>query len=227
METIAFVPARGGSKRVVDKNLALFKGKPLVVHTVEQAIKANLFDRIIVSTDDDRIADAISDYPVQMLHRNRDLSSDKALLLDVIRDAIYQQLLEDPTVIGLLLVTAPLRRVEDIQEAYRLFIRSDQENAVVSVSKDTNPIHLSWRITGECLEPVFPDIYKLNVSKKEREFTYSFNDALIYDTCKNFLKGDRNLFGDSPLPYIMPPERSVCIDWEYQLKMVQALTSKE
>jgi CMP-N-acetylneuraminic acid synthetase len=227
MQTIAFIPARGGSTRVVDKNLAAFKGKPLVAHTVEQAIEAAIFDRIIVSTDDERISDAVSGYPVQILGRGPDLSSNKAILLDVIRDAIQQLELNASTVIGLLLVTAPLRRVKDIQDAHRRFIDSNQQNAVVSVCEDINPIHLSWRISGECLEPVFPDIYKLNVSKRDREFTYSFNDAVIYDTCMNFQKGDRNLFGDNPLPHIMPPERSICIDWGYQLKMVQAISSEE
>jgi len=227
METIALIPARGGSKRVPDKNLALFNGKPLVEHTVEQAIQADIFDNIIVSTDDQRIESIVSNHPVKIFNRSSELASDNAILLDVIRDVIQQLSLDNNSMLGLLLVTAPLRNVEDIRKAYRLFEESNKQNALVSVCKDTNPLHLSWRINENILEPVFPDFYKVNVSKKNREVTYFFNDALIFDTTKNFMKHNRNLFGDTPIPYVMPLERSVYIDYEFQLKMIQAITTKE
>lgn len=227
MSTIAIIPAREGSKRVPGKNVALFKGKPMITHTIEQAIEATFFDRILVSTDDENIRKIVSDYPVELCGRSKDLATDKAPLLDVIRDLIRRLPLDSDIIIGLLLVTAPLRTVDDLRAAYELFMNSDKHDAVVSVCVDENPVDLSWRLRGKKLVPVFPDTYRLNISKKNRETTYHFNDALIFDTAMNFLKSKRNLFGDTPIPYIMPIERSVYIDYGFQLKIIQALEKEE
>jgi len=227
LQTVAVLPARRGSKRVPEKNLALFRGKPLIAHTVEQALESGIFDHVFVSTDDEKIMKVASDYAVEILARRPELSNDKATLLNVIRDVISMKGIDPGACVGLLLVTAPLRSVEDVRAAYDLFLKSDRKQAVVSVCPHVNPIDLSWTLTGERLTPFLPEAYRRNIGKQEREKTYHFNDACVFDLAENFLREGRNLFGERPLPYIMPYERSIFIDTPFQLKLVQWIGEKQ
>jgi len=224
--SIAIIPARQGSKRVPGKNKSLFGNKTLVAHAIEQAIDSNVFDRIIVTSDDNQIIDIARSYNTVVLERNKLLSSDNATLLDVIRDVIEHESIPVECCIGLLLVTAPLRTVEDIREAYDLYINAESKKSVVSVCSNINPIDLSWKVSDGRLEPVFPESYNQNISKHFREKTYFFNDACVYDSAERFLKKDRNLFGNMPIPYIMPQERSLFIDYKFQLDLIQSISKK-
>ena len=224
--SIAIIPARQGSKRVPGKNKSLFRNKTLVAHAIEQAIDSNVFDRIIVTSDDNQIIDIARSYNTVVLERNKLLSSDNATLLDVIRDVIEHESIPVECCIGLLLVTAPLRTVEDIREAYDLYINAESKKSVVSVCSNINPIDLSWKVSDNCLKPVFPESYNQNISKHFREKTYFFNDACVYDSAERFLKKDRNLFGNMPIPYIMPQERSLFIDYKFQLDLIQSISKK-
>ncbi len=224
--SIAIIPARQGSKRVPGKNKSLFGNKTLVAHAIEQAIDSNVFDRIIVTSDDNQIIDIARSYNTVVLERIKLLSSDNATLLDVIRDVIEHESIPVECCIGLLLVTAPLRTVEDIREAYDLYINAESKKSVVSVCSNINPIDLSWKVSDNCLKPVFPESYNQNISKHFREKTYFFNDACVYDSAERFLKKDRNLFGNMPIPYIMPQERSLFIDYKFQLDLIQSISKK-
>jgi CMP-N-acetylneuraminic acid synthetase len=224
--SIAIIPARQGSKRVPGKNKSLFGNKTLVAHAIEQAIDSNVFDRIIVTSDDNQIIDIARSYNTVVLERIKLLSSDNATLLDVIRDVIEHESIPVECCIGLLLVTAPLRTVEDIREAYDLYINAESKKSVVSVCSNINPIDLSWKVSDNCLKPVFPESYNQNISKHFREKTYFFNDACVYDSAERFLKKDRNLFGNMPIPYIMPQERSLFIDYKFQLDLIQSVAQK-
>ncbi len=214
-----------GSKRVPGKNKSVFNGKTLIAHTIEQAIDSNVFDSIVVTSDDDEILDVAKYYNVVALERSKLLSGDDATLLDVIRDVIDHESRAADCCIGLLLVTAPLRTVKDIRDAYDLYINAETKKSVVSVCSNINPIDLSWKIEDEHLEPVFQEAYKQNISKHLREQTFFFNDACIYDSAQNFLKEGRNLFGDKPIPYKMPHERSLFIDYKFQLDLVQLIAA--
>jgi len=226
LNSVAIIPARQGSKRVPGKNKSLFGNKTLVAHAIEQAIDSNVFDRIIVTSDDNQIIDIARSYNTVVLERNKLLSSDNATLLDVIRDVIEHESIPVECCIGLLLVTAPLRTVEDIREAYDLYINAESKKSVVSVCSNINPIDLSWKVSDNCLKPVFPESYNQNISKHFREKTYFFNDACVYDSAERFLKKDRNLFGNMPIPYIMPQERSLFIDYKFQLDLIQSISKK-
>jgi CMP-N-acetylneuraminic acid synthetase len=227
LQAVAVIPARGGSKRVPEKNLALFRGKTLIAHTIEQALGSGVFDHVCVSTDDDKITKMASGYAVEILARKPELSGDKATLLNVVRDVIALKGIAPATCVGLLLVTAPLRTVEDVRAAYDLFAKSDRKQAVVSVCAHVNPIDLSWKVTDERLTPFLPEAYRRNIGKQERERTYHFNDACVFDLAENFLREGRNLFGEKPLPYIMPYERSIFVDVPFQLNLVQWIGEKQ
>lgn len=221
-KTVAIIPARAGSKRCPKKNIALFKGKTMVAHTIEQALDAKIFDRVIVSSDDQGILDIAQAYAVETELRDPSLATDNAPLIDFIRNLIQKYKIGEDDIVSLLLVTGPLREVYDIKNAYELFLKSDKTESVVSVVENENPIEMNWRLIDGHLHPVLQPKSK-TTRKQDFEKSFRYNDAVIFDLANNFLNPDRTLFGKAPVPYIMPPERSINIDYEFQLKLVQLM----
>ncbi|MHC8597355.1 acylneuraminate cytidylyltransferase family protein [Arenicellales bacterium IMCC55707] len=221
---IAVIPARGGSKRAPGKNTALYRGRPLVAHTIEQAIDSGLFNDIVVTTDSHEVRGISQGYSVTLHKRHKNLADDNATLLEVIQSLGAEEKWPTDAVIVLLQVTAPLRMTEDIKQAYQLYINSDKTRAVVSVAQNDHPIQLSMRIEGGRLTPVFPESYQKGLRKQDQGATYRWNDAVMVDKFESLLDSSRaNLFGESPIPYEMPLERSVAIDYPFHLEICQYL----
>jgi len=236
MERVCLIPARGTSTRLKGKNLAFFgNGENLLTHTINQALGCDIFDRVIVSSDDDKILDISTKIPSVEIHKRH---RDHEQLIDVIRDVIpwiycdintqeardeYVMTEEDNDTLGILLVTCPLRTLEDIRIASALFDEAERLRPVVSVAKYSTPAQMAWKVnTIGLLEPVMTEMFT-STRKQDHCDTYHFNDAIIFDTMANFLKPDRDLFGKYPIPYPMPYERSVAIDYQYQLDLARAL----
>ena len=88
---IAIIPARGGSKRILNKNIKKFHGKPIIAWTIECAVKSNLFDKIIVSTDDKKIARVVKKIGAEVpFIRPKNLSQDTTPSIDVVIHAINE-----------------------------------------------------------------------------------------------------------------------------------------
>ena len=81
-------------------------------------------------------------------------------------------------------------------------------------------------VDGE-LKSIFPEDTIKSTRKVDHVKTYSSNDAIIIDLAKNFMNPNRNLFGNDSIPYIMPWERSIAIDYEFQLKLVQCFSEMD
>jgi pseudaminic acid cytidylyltransferase len=122
---VAIIPARGGSKRIPRKNIKNFCGKPMIAYSIEAAQQSKLFDRIIVSTDDDEIAAIAHSYGAEVpFIRPRELSDDYTATIPVIAHVI-QKLKEKGTIIDsvcCIYATAPFIRHEDISTAYNALI---------------------------------------------------------------------------------------------------------
>ena len=115
----AVIPARGGSKRIPRKNVLRFGGKPMLVWTIEAAIYSNLFDKIVVSTDDWEIAgiaeEAGADVPFT---RDAGLADDYATISDVVIDAISRV---GGDTICMLSPACPFRTHQDVIDSYEQF----------------------------------------------------------------------------------------------------------
>jgi CMP-N-acetylneuraminic acid synthetase len=131
------IPARKGSKGVPNKNLRLVSGKPLVVHAIECGLECNLIDRLIVSTDCERIASVARDHGAEVpFIRPKELATDEAHMLPVLQHAVLkaeERYAEQVDCLILIDPTAPLRSVDDLTGALELF-RSKDCDAVFSGS---------------------------------------------------------------------------------------------
>lgn len=122
LDCIAILPARGGSKRIPDKNIQDFFGKPIIAYSILNAIKSGLFSRIIVSTDSCRIAKIAQRYGAEIpFMRDPSLSDDHTSTLEVISHMITQCEIPDETLICCLYPATPLMQASHLMEAYKIF----------------------------------------------------------------------------------------------------------
>ena len=124
---IAILPVRGGSKGIPKKNIQILHGKPLIVHSIQQALNTKSIDRVIVSTDAFDIRDVALEAGAEVIMRPDEISGDSAQseqalihVLDTIQDS--------PEYVVFLQATSPLRRNDDIQNAIDLIIKEDADS---------------------------------------------------------------------------------------------------
>lgn len=151
---IALTPARGGSKSVPYKNLHPLGGKPLLAWPIETAKATRSVDRIIVSTDDDRIADAARGLGAEVYGRPPELATDTAVVADAIRD-LWRRLRaegETATMLVLLEATSPFRTPDVIERCLRRMVDEQLDSIATFHEAEINP-ERTWRIDGGKPEP--------------------------------------------------------------------------
>ncbi|MCF7487674.1 pseudaminic acid cytidylyltransferase [Vibrio sp. A2-1] len=138
---IAIIPARGGSKRIPRKNIKDFHGKPIIAYSIEAALASGCFDKVIVSTDDDEIADVANQYGAEVpFIRSMKSSDDHATLHDVVVE-VLERLTEHSTVsnVALILPTSPLLSIATISKAMNHLNNEDYDSALTVVEYETSP----------------------------------------------------------------------------------------
>ncbi len=223
---VAIIPARGGSKRVPGKNLAVINGKTLLSICVENIRKSDLYDRIILSSEDSEIIKEGERLGVEIHPRPYNLSDDTTKVVDVIQDVIVSMDIDMDDILSLLQVTCPLRSEFDLQEAHRIYKSSNKKSSVVSVGKYLHPVQLSWKIDENKLTPISNKGFLVGTRKQDHDECYFWNDAIIVDSANNWMLHNRDLFGLNPIPYVMPSKRSINIDYPYQLMIAKLVAER-
>ena len=231
MRVLAVIPARGGSKGVPRKNVRNVCGRPLIAYTIDTALAAaHLFHRIVVSTDDAEIADIARCAGVEVpFTRPAELSGDTVPTVPVLEHAV--KFIEEQDRVGmdwvcLLQPTDPLRTVEDLEESLRLALAGgcDSVISVVQVFA-VHPI-LMKRIENGRLLPFCVDEPEGTRRQDYQPAAYMRNGA-IYVTRRDVLMQRHSIWGDVIRPYVMPPERSVSVDSELDLKMLEIVMNEQ
>ena len=131
---LALIPARGGSKGLPGKNTKDLCGKPLIAHSIDTAKASTQINRIIVTTDDQKIADVAKQYGAELpFMRPAELATDKSLALDAFVHAINW--LKDnegyeADCVVILYPTCPIRNVEDIDNGVKLFLEKNADSVM-------------------------------------------------------------------------------------------------
>jgi len=155
MESIAIIPARGGSKRIPRKNIKSFAGKPAIARAIECAGASNLFSRIIVSTDDQEIATIARESGAEVpFIRSSRLSDDYTTTIEVIADALINlKEVSDPSdLVCCVYPVTPLLHSSRLKEAKELLIGGDWDFVFGAIQFES-PIERAFRknATGEVL----------------------------------------------------------------------------
>lgn len=228
---LAVIPARGGSKGVPRKNIRFVGGKPLIAYSIEAALCVRgLFHRIIVSTDDDEIMQIAKDCGADVpFKRPENLGSDKMPMLPVLKHAV--EFIENQDQIKLdwvflLQPTAPLRNAEDIEAAINLAVNgsSDSVISVVQVFA-VHPI-LMKKIEGNRLLP-FCIEEKEGTRRQDYKPDAFMRNGAIYLSKRDVIMEHSSIWGQEICPYVMPEERSLNIDSEFDLKMVELVLAEQ
>lgn len=217
MVTVAFVPARGGSKGLPGKNLAEILGVPLVGRAVQAALGAGI-DATVVSSDDDDILMAGSRYGAQPLRRPDRLATDDTRSLDVIADFVRSR--PDVSTLVVLQPTSPLRRPIDIYRTIKALEQSGGASAVTVAPAGHPAEWLMLRDDGGQLTPVLG--WKRVVRRRQDSpVTYQLNGA-VYAVRASHIRSGGDLVGADTVGVVMPADRSVDIDDQAGLAIARA-----
>jgi CMP-N-acetylneuraminic acid synthetase len=230
---LAVIPARGGSKGVTKKNIRKLGGKPLIAYTIQAALGSRYIKRFIVSTDDKEIAEISNKWGADVPYlRPPDLATDTTKAITVVKHALLEMEKIDNkeySVIVYLEPPAPFKTSEDIDASIKLFFKHNPAS-VVSVN-EANQFHpiLMKKIVDNRLKPIWKNEPEGVPRQMYKPTNYMRNGAVYILKKENILN---NIFyGDPILPYIMPDDRSICIDsmldWYTAEAMIRSKTEEK
>ncbi len=224
---IAIIPARGGSKRIPNKNIKLFAGQPIISYSIRVAQETELFDRIIVSTDSLEIADIAREYGADVpFLRPAELANDFAGTDEVVCHAVEWLAKEgrQPEFICCIYATAPFIQASYLKQGYDKLVSSDA-TSVFSVTTYPYPIYRSLKITEKGhIEMLWPE-YK---DARSQDLPETYHDAgQFYWANTNKFMQQKMLFAKDSLPVILPrylvQDIDTVGDWETAQRMYSVL----
>lgn len=145
MNNLALIPARGGSKRIPHKNIKNFLGKPIISYTIQAALDSNLFKEVMVSTDDEEIAEIARSYGASVpFFRSKDNSDDFASTIDVIKEVVneYRLIGQEFDNICCLYPSAPFITPILLKESFQIMLNNNYDS-VLPIIKYGNPTQRS------------------------------------------------------------------------------------
>lgn len=189
---VAIIPARAGSKGLINKNKFLLNDKPLICYTVEAALSSSCIESVVVTTDIPDIEEILSKYPrVNIIHREKHLCTDTIPLAPVIIDAV--KLIESRhwtniSNVFTLQPTSPFRTKDHIEHAYKLYIAS-KANSLVSVKEEHHSI---WKMDNGFATP----IRQLTTNRQEVDPYYTANGAIFITNKECLIQANDRICGD-------------------------------
>ena len=218
MTRIAIIPARGGSKRIPRKNIKSFLGKPIIVYSIEVAIKSGCFDEIMVSTDDQEIAKIATENGASVpFLRSTNNSNDFAILADVIEEVLlsYKNIHFDE--ICCLLPTAPFVSSKNLIDSNKKLV-NEELDAVFPILEYSFPIQRSLEIENEKVQMVWEEY--MNSRSQDLQKRYHDAGQFYWLKTKSFLK-ERKLFMKNSGGLIISELAAQDIDSETDWKLAE------
>lgn len=222
---LGIIPARGGSKGVPRKNIREVAGRPLIAYTIDAARASKLLTRCVVSTDDQETADICESLGCEVMKRPPELAHDDTPTLGVVKNIFgVLESQGESFEYGLVLQpTSPLRTGPDIDSALQALFQSDADSTVsVYQVSDHHPARMYRREDGLLVS--FDENFTA-ARRQELPPVYHRNGA-IYAFRRSLLE-ENTLLGKRILPYIMPEDRSLNIDTEYDLVLADYILSRK
>jgi CMP-N,N'-diacetyllegionaminic acid synthase len=222
-QVIALIPARGGSKGILRKNLALLAGKPLISYTINAAKRSKLIDEIWISSDDEEILNVSENLGAKILNRPKQLSDDDASAVDVVNhfiDFISNKAGRSEAIILYLQPTSPLRNESHIDGLLQAMQQAAAIGAI-SVVDAEKPPHKAFRLDNNGhLQSLFDERLS-NARRQDLPKCYYPNGAMYAFRISEFV--NRQGFpSNGSIPFIMSCINSIDIDNTTDLKRAEA-----
>ena len=228
MKYLCIIPARGGSKGVVKKNIVDLGGWPLIRYSIDvanQLKESGLVEHVVVSTDDKEIASVALDCDAEVpFLRPIELATDRSKTIDAVLHALnYFKKHSRKTFDAVLILqpTAPFRKTRDVADALQNFNRSDSDSLISVYEEDTITELVMYKKVGGFALPM-SDNHNKGVRRQEHDSLYVRNGA-IYLTRVEYLTKNRKIICDQPILHVMDKVQSVNIDGPLDLEWARHL----
>lgn len=226
MKRLCSICARGGSKGVKGKNLRELIGKPVLAHSLEQALRSGMFDIVAVSSDSDEILQVAKKYGAHLLVKRPDeLATDTAAKIPVIKHCALEVEIKTGIKFDTFVdidCTSPLRNVEDIINVVELIENEDCENVITGMHSRRSPyFNLVEKKTDGFVE-LSKKLEKGVVRRQDSPECYDMN-ASIYAWKRSSFFNMTSVITDKTKIYVMPEERSIDIDSELDFQIVKLI----
>ena len=218
---IAVIPARGGSKGLLRKNILPLFGKPLIAHSIEHCNSSKYIQEVYVSTDEEEIATVSKEYGAKVIARPAKLCQDDSSsesAIEHVLEVLSERDSKLPDLIVFIQCTSPVRGKHDLDQAIEQ-IEKEKADSLLSVS----PSHVFlWKRSASGPEAInYNPEYRLR--RQDKEQNYWENGSFYIFSPQNFLK-HKNRLGDRVSMYVMS-RRVIDIDDELDLKIAELLLS--
>jgi CMP-N-acetylneuraminic acid synthetase len=180
MSVLCIIPARGGSKRVPQKNTLQLLGKPIMGYVIEAAKAASRIDRIVVSTEDEGIAAVGRDFGVEIVDRPAEYAADTSPIDPALRHAVRhcEKSGERYEAVVWLQANVPTTRPETIDAAIERLLSTDAESVATVLPYD-KPIQWAWRLDGDDRMTRLEGVYRYVVRHQDSVIAYHYDGAVI------------------------------------------------
>ena len=220
-DILAIIPARGGSKEIPHKNIKEFASKPLIAHILATAQKSNMITRVVVSTEDTKIAAVVRSYGIELIKRPAELAFDHVPTVPVLVHALeYLQKKENysPDHVVLLYATSPLLRVESLDKSLRDYLASGADSGVGVVESYDK----FWKKTQKYGKILYP---KKRANRQQTKPIYRESGSL-YIVRAPLLAEKHTLFGKNTHLALLNHDECVDIDTMSDFKYAEFLYSQ-
>ncbi|HOU98296.1 MAG TPA: pseudaminic acid cytidylyltransferase [Bacteroidales bacterium] len=219
-KNIAIIPARGGSKRIPHKNIKPFLGKPIIAYSIEAAQKSGLFSELMVSTDDNEIAEMAKKYGATVpFFRSPQTANDFATIGEVIEEVLlnYQKQGKMFENVCCLLATAPFINTKRLMEAYDLMLEKKYDS-VFPIVRFSYPIQRALRLSDGNVSMFQPE----NFAKRSQDLEPAYHDSgqFYWMKVEEFMKQKR-FFSKNSGAIILPETEVQDIDSEEDWKLAE------
>ena len=216
LKRIAIIPARGGSKRIPQKNIKNFCGKPMISYPIRALKESDLFDKIHISTNDNKIVNVVNQLNLEVdFYRPNDLSDDYTPLMPVIKYVVEEYRKRNQTFdeVWVILPCSPLLKAEDLVKASGIFQKLNYSNPLMAVTEYPVPIEWAFEINKKgFLKP----INKGSFAIRSQDLTKKYHDAGVFYVYPNefILNCDSEGNDENIKPYFLSKLDAIDIDYE-------------
>lgn len=220
MRTLAIIPARGGSKRIPLKNIRNFLGKPIIAYSIDTALESDLFDEVMVSTDDAVVADVATKFGANIpFLRSKKTASDNATTVDVLLEVLtkYQEQGINFRYACCIYPTAPFISNYRLEVAL-LKMKRENLDSVIPVTPFSYPVQRSFTMIDDKLEMMMPE----HMNTRSQDLDTAYHDCgQFYWFDVERLMASKSLMTQNTGAIILPELEVQDIDQESDWKLAE------
>tara|TARA_Y100000310_G_C20699321_1_gene828242 strand:- start:2655 stop:3362 length:708 start_codon:yes stop_codon:yes gene_type:complete len=226
---LGLITARGGSKSIPNKNIAVLAYKPLIYYTIDASKNSEFLTRTIVSTEDEAIAKICREHGAEVpFMRPTELAQSNTPHIPVLQHALKllkENNVEEYDYVMILQPTSPFRTSEDIDESIKKAVDTDADSVMSMVELvDFDPHKIKKIEEADRIEPMFEDEGEQSGRRQDGEKMYKRNCAIYLTKVEHIMNND--LFGKVSRSYLMPEERSLDINEPNDLNLAEFMLSQ-